>query len=714
MNRFHLLLWTSLALLAGTASAQKRVTAHLYVRAEGERVQAAIRVRVAPHWHLYHTDLGPPDAPGMPTVVKMSGEGIEWGEAVFPEPRRYDDPAVGTWSWIHEGRFTIFVPGRAGGEVDLKSVRAHLSGLVCEEGGICLPVDEELLPEGEGNGEIFVGFPGRTEGGPIGAQAAVEGEAPAAPQQGPAEPQEPIDEVDVHLHTRRDGDRVLAVVRFNVAFGWHLFHKELGDPNAIGTPTEIELRGSGIEWGDLVWPEPQRLDDPVLGTWAWVHEGTVLVRAEGRLTGEPAPITARVSGQVCKQMCIRFAVTLADEGPGEEAWFADWPSSGAVAGTDSSAGQASVATGALAAEAGVVEEEGGGSGSLWAFLLASIGAGIFALLMPCTYPMIPITISFFTKQAESRHQSVLPLSLTYGAGIIALFGAIGVAVGVLGAVAGDAIQTFATNPWVNLFFAALFFLFALVLLGVWTLQPPRFLMDAAGRASAKGGYVGVFLMGLTLVVTSFTCTAPFVGTLIAGGIKLGAMKAALGMVVFGLTMAVPFVLLSLAPSKIREIPQAGDWMNVLKVTLGFIELAAALKFVSNADLVWGWGILSREVFLLAWAIIFLVAALFLFGKIQLAGESADEIGPGRLVSALALTMVSAYCFHGYVGHDLDFAMTAIVPPYSTRQAGGLFGGEGGGPAAPREHEIVKDDYEAALSRAEAEQKLLLVNFTGFS
>jgi thiol:disulfide interchange protein DsbD len=329
---------------------------------------------------------------------------------------------------------------------------------------------------------------------------------------------------------------------------------------------------------------------------------------------------------------------------------------------------------------------------------------LFTLLMPCTYPMIPITISYFTKQAAQRKTGTLPLSLAYGIGIVLIFVLIGVVVGPL-------IIRFATHPVTNLIIGGFFLLFALALFGIVDLQPPRFLLSAAGKASSQGGFFGVFLMGATLVVTSFTCTAPFVGTLLSTGASSGDLgRVALGMGVFGATMAIPFVFLSMVPGKVQALPRSGEWMHVLKVTLGFVEIAAALKFISNVDLVWQWGFLTRELFLVLWLGIFLVAALYLFGQIRLKGESTSEISPGRMVAGLFFSLFALYCGYGAFGNPMDPIMTAIIPNYSGRIASA--GDRSGPPVAA--HTIVKDDYEGALAQAKSEGKLLLVNFTGFT
>jgi thiol:disulfide interchange protein DsbD len=241
-------------------------------------------------------------------------------------------------------------------------------------------------------------------------------------------------------------------------------------------------------------------------------------------------------------------------------------------------------------------------------------------------------------------------------------------------------------------------------------------MNSAGRAQALaskegsifGGVVGVFLMGLTLCITSFACTAPFLGTMIAAGVDSGGQgRLLVGMAVFGATMALPFVVLSLLPGK---LPRSGAWMNSAKILFGFIELAAALKFFSNAEYVWNWLILPREIFLAVWAALFAVAGFYLLGQIRLKGESG-EIGGGRLVSGSAVIVLAFYFALGATGYRLDnMVMNAFEPPYSNAIGGG--GGEGA--AAVESHAIVVDDFDSAVQVAKDTEKLLLINFTGLT
>jgi len=330
--------------------------------------------------------------------------------------------------------------------------------------------------------------------------------------------------------------------------------------------------------------------------------------------------------------------------------------------------------------------------NLLEIILLAIGAGLFALVMPCTYPMIPITVSYFTKQAEARGGKVLPLSLTYGAGIVLIFILVGVLV-------GEPIIRFAQNGWVNLALCVAFIYFALALFGIYELKPPRFLMNATSGASTKGGYVGVFLMGAALVVATFACTFPVLGMLLAltatqEGAHYGLVV--LGMGVFGLTMAIPFVVLSLLPGKLQAMPRSGEWMNTIKVFFAFIELAMALKFFSNADMVWDWKILPRELFLFLWFGLFLLTAVYLVGQSVKGG--LGKIAVGRLVMGIATLLLSTYFLYGGMGNRLHPFMSNFEPGYGTRDV-------------PR-HTVVYEDYDKALAVAKAKNRQVLVNFTG--
>jgi thiol:disulfide interchange protein DsbD len=529
------------------------------------------------------------------------------------------------------------------------------------------------------------------------------------------------------LYARAEGADVKVVLEIRIDRDWHLYHgpteKDMSPDGGIGKPTVVTLKAPNVAWSSVEYPKPefveQKISDDEPASHIGEYHGTAVFRAIGHGTGtiDPNSVTASVVGLTCVDdgTCVPYAEDLKVEGPGPDALFAKPDAAALASPTTKPIDRPPVAVDPTPAKIPAVASTPGSKAaaaaskaavipdtSLLAFLISAVLWGLFTLLMPCTYPMIPITISYFTKQATQRESGTFALSVAYGAGIVLVFVLIGVLIGPL-------IIPFATAPGTNLVIGGFFILFALSLFGVVDLQPPSFLLNAAGQASTKGGFAGVFLMGATLVVTSFTCTAPFVGTLLSTGASSGNLgRVALGMAVFGLTMAIPFMALSMVPGKVKALPRSGEWMHTLKVTLGFVEIAASLKFISNVDLVWGWGFLSRELFLFFWMAIFVVAALYLFGLIRLQGETTHEISPGRMLAGLLFALFSFYCAYGAVGNTMDPIMTAIIPPYSNASGGGAKS------AAADKHTIVKDDYEAALALARDQGKRLLVNFTGIT
>ncbi len=709
---FTLLALSLSAQFAQPASAQNNeAKASLYTRVEGERASAALVLRITPGWYLYHTELGHPDAIGTALKLDLSSEGIEWGEFVLPEPhvKHVDDEVLGSYTYnYHTGKVVAYATGKVT-EPGAAGTKLVLSGQTCTDlTGVCVFYDEEVSTQGEGRDKYWEDWPESLGAAPTGEPAVAPVEAkpeisvPTPPLAlGPPTQAPSPQEVTGRLWARADEatQSVRAVIELSVAEHFHIYHGptkgDLGHPEAIGTPTTVEFESDDVEWANegMRMPPPEVLDQAIPAAdgdgniWINSHHGTVRIQVEGLLydTFDPADVLARVMGQVCDdQGCLPWSLDLEVEGTGPDDAF-DWQATAGI--PESSGGDKS-------------EGKGGDKPSMFKFLLAAIGWGIFTLLMPCTYPMIPITISFFTKQADSRDGNVLPLSLTYGVGIVSVF----ILIGLLFA---PVIIPFATHPVTNIVIGVLFIFFSLVLFGFIQLQPPKRMMAVASKASATGGYLGVFLMGATLVVTSFTCTAPFVGTLLGSaatgqGAAQDTLRIVLGMGVFGLTMATPFVFLSLVPGRVKQMPQAGEWMNTLKVFLGFVEVAAALKFISNADLVWEWGILGRDVFLAAWCVIFAAAGTYL---ILQAAKSGRKSPMQKRIGAFTL-LLAAYFGYGVPGNALDeVATTPLLPPYSVfeRFEAGI-----------AKHAIVKDDWEAAMSLAQASGKLVLVNFTGFT
>ena len=290
-----------------------------------------------------------------------------------------------------------------------------------------------------------------------------------------------------------------------------------------------------------------------------------------------------------------------------------------------------------------------GTGAGWGeFLLLAIFGGLFTLVMPCTYPMIPFTLNMFTKQAAGGAR-LLPLAAAYALGIIACFVGLGVLItGVFGA----SLTTLAGHPVTNLLIAALFIVLGLSLLGAWFLRPPTWLQNAAG--GARGGYLGALIMGLTFAITAFTCTAPFAGAVLAAGVAHGAWGAAvLGMAVYSGTIALPFFLLALSPGWLARLPRAGAWMNEFKVIGGLVEVAAAFKFLAICDYAWGWGVVGRTLCLASWSAIALAIAVYVMGWWRHDGdERIEHAGLSRVTTAIVCTALAVWLASGLAGHHL--------------------------------------------------------------
>lgn len=362
--------------------------------------------------------------------------------------------------------------------------------------------------------------------------------------------------------------------------------------------------------------------------------------------------------------------------------------------------------------------------SLWGFMILAFLAGLAALLTPCVFPMIPMTVSFFTGRAGSKATGIRN-AIIYGFSIIAIYTIAGTAVA---AIQGPEFANWLATHWLpNLFFFGIFIFFALAFLGMFEITLPSGLVNRVDEKAEKGGLTGIFFMAFTLVLVSFSCTGPIVGSILISSAGGELIKPILGMFAFSLAFAIPFTLFAIFPEWMNRLPKSGGWLNSVKVVLGFLELALAFKFLSIADLVYHWGILDRDIFLIIWIVIFSALGLYLLGKIRLPHDSPmDSIGVPRLLSALFVFMFVLYMIPGLFGAPLKY-LSGYLPPMSTQQfkmTGGLSmieAGENilGEPVKyadiPLEipHEIQGYfDYEQGMRAAKKANKPLLIDFTG--
>ncbi|MFC5044771.1 protein-disulfide reductase DsbD family protein [Aquimarina hainanensis] len=359
---------------------------------------------------------------------------------------------------------------------------------------------------------------------------------------------------------------------------------------------------------------------------------------------------------------------------------------------------------------------------LWSIFFIAFFSGFAALLTPCVFPMIPMTVSFFTKQSKNRAVGIRN-ALLYGLFIIVIYVALGsVVTGIFGA---DALNALSTNVWFNLIFFALLVIFAISFLGAFEIMLPNSWANKVDRQADRGGMVGIFFMALALAIVSFSCTGPIVGTLLVESASKGGVAPIMGMLGFSLAIALPFALFALFPGWLNSLPKSGGWLNTVKVFLGFLELAFAFKFLSNADLVLQLHWLEREVFLAIWIAIFGVLGLYLLGKIQLPHDSPIErISVGRLLLAILTLTFTIYLIPGLWGAPLKL-ISGFPPPLSYSESPYGVGSSKGsavlsGVPLPEgakygEHDIITfTDYDKGLAYAKKVNKPVLIDFTGYA
>ena len=346
----------------------------------------------------------------------------------------------------------------------------------------------------------------------------------------------------------------------------------------------------------------------------------------------------------------------------------------------------------------------GESHSWWYIFLAGFAGGLIALVTPCVWPMIPMTVSFFLKRTKDRRQSLRD-AFTYGLSIIFIYVFLGLAVtAVFGA---SALNSLATNAVFNVIFFLLLVVFAVSFMGAFELTlPASWTSKLDARADATTGLVSIFLMAFTLCLVSFSCTGPIVGTLLVEAATSGSMLyPAIGMLGFALALSLPFSVFALFPEMLKSMPKSGGWMNQVKVVLGFCELALSLKFLSVADLAYGWGILDRETFLALWIVIFLLMGLYLLGLIRLPHDDdpqpSDRVSVVRLLLALVSISFSVYMLPGLWGAPCK-AVSAFAPPMSTQDF-----------RLGEEPVQVYHDYEEGMAAARKAGKPVLVDFSGY-
>ena len=516
--------------------------------------------------------------------------------------------------------------------------------------------------------------------------------------------------------TARAGEVVEVELDVMMTDEWHIYSVYKVSEGPL--PTEISIGGEIVgSVAPLIEPKPINKFDPGFETVTYYHQGDTKFKIPFKIKRNTKPGEYKISVDIFYMVCnirlcyppvtktdsISIIIEEGDIREGKSSFLISTSSNG---------------------DSGKSQND---SDSLLGVFLLAIGGAILSWVMPCVYPMIPIIISFFGKMSQEKHIGRNTIATFYGLGISGTFIFIGLLVGFLSWGVSDVaalsrnanIGNFiATNPWINLFLGVLFIFFALWMFGIININVAGALSNKTDQAgqSAKSAYTGSFLLGVTFAITSFSCTVPVVGSLLviaATGTAGGLLTSLYGMTVYGLFFAAPFVALSLFPTALEKLPKSGAWMETLKIVFGFVEIAAAIKFLWVPDLEWGIGLLPRQVVLALFILISLIQLAYLLGLFKV-GTAHNikpfKVGKGRIVGIIltlcflfpvAMSLNSKPTYHySNMPRLMDELIEALVPPPPTEDA-----------IAIKEGWFV-DKYDEALEKAKLEGKPLFLDFTG--
>ena len=522
-------------------------------------------------------------------------------------------------------------------------------------------------------------------------------------------------------------DATNGVVTFTatVDAGWHVYGTQL--PAGGPEPTSVQWNNQGVKLVGGLTPskaahkQHDETFDMDLSWWT----GSVTLSQKFTVTAKEYKIEGSIRYMACddenctppksesfsfKGTAAQTPVAEAVQAPTANATSADTAATLAQPVATVGAGDSAVASPThdqlwapvTAIEGDNADVEDIADRSLWYIFWACFLGGLLALLTPCVWPMIPMTVSFFLKKSGSRAKAITNAT-TYGLSIIIIFLLLGICFTVL--FGASAMNALATSAWCNLLFFALLVIFAISFFGAFEITLPQSLSNKMDSTASKTtGMLSIFFMAATLVIVSFSCTGPIIGTLLVEAASRGSvMGPVVGMTGFAIALAIPFTVFALFPTMLKKMPKSGGWLNTVKVVLGFIELALSLKFLSVADLAYGWRILDRETFVALWIAIFGVMGLYLLGIFRFKSDGEPKspgIGVMRFFLALVSLSFTAYLVPGLWGAPLK-ATSAFVPPLYTQDFN-LYGGE----------QVEYDDFDEGMKAAAAQGKPVFIDFSG--
>jgi thiol:disulfide interchange protein DsbD len=522
---------------------------------------------------------------------------------------------------------------------------------------------------------------------------------------------------------KKSGSNYVLIFDAVIEKEWHMYSQFTADGGSL--PLEVIFKNQNGNFnliGKTKEGKTKTAFNDVFGVNETYFEGKAYLSQEVSIVNPKLKtIEVALDYQVCKQNCIKgekkFTFTLPIKEVANISAVVDTSKVDSIP-VESKQVEATAATTVEKKTVDQPEEEP--KKGLWAIFFFAFLGGFAALLTPCVFPMIPMTVSFFTKQSKTPAQGKRN-AVIYGISIIAIYVVLGLLVTwIFGA---DALNALSTNVWFNIIFFILLVVFAASFLGAFEIMLPNSWANKVDRQADRGGIIGILFMALALAIVSFSCTGPIVGTLLVQAASKGGIAPIVGMLGFSSALALPFMLFAMFPSWLHSLPKSGGWLNTVKVFLGFLELALAFKFLSNADLVLQLHLLEREVFLAIWIAIFGALAYYLFGKLTMPHDSPlSHISVGRLFMGLLVLSFTIYMIPGLWGAPLKL-INAFPPPveYSESPFGvGNSNSNSKVTALPESavsgpHGItVFDDYDKGLAYAKSVNKPILLDFTGFA
>ncbi|MFC1784290.1 protein-disulfide reductase DsbD family protein [Candidatus Neomarinimicrobiota bacterium] len=500
----------------------------------------------------------------------------------------------------------------------------------------------------------------------------------------------------------RAGEVIEVQVIFSIDRGWHIYGMEEIENGPI--PTSIQITGEAIDkQGIIIEPEPIVSYDEGFEMDIPHHDGRtkfiVPIKLKDNIESERISLTATATYQSCNNTICYPPIDQSVEidllvEPGEaradrlnlvEETKID------VIKSDLTSLDSAIAKG------------------FWSFILLAASMGFLALLTPCVFPMIPITVSFFTQQGETSGKKPIKNALVYALGIITTFTLLGFLLAVFLGASGA--NQLASSPWVNLFIGALFIFFALSLFGMYEIQVPAKLRNISMQQEKRSGYIGILFMALTFTLASFTCTVQFVGLLLVAAAQGQWFWPMIGMIVFSTAFALPFFFLAMFPQYLTKLPKSGGWLNSVKVVLGFLVFAVAFKFIGNVDLVWSWGIFTHSVVLAIWTVSMIFTGIYLLGKIRLPHDSpVESIGAGRMILSLFFIVFGIYLGTGLIGRPINGTIASYLPPKVESESGIVMTGKD----TVIEAQKWFSEMNEAIAEAKRTGKPIFLSFSGYT